>query len=144
MNQTVTDALHDTRWLIEQHRDLLEAGKLKLPGKDNHFEYGGHSVALVSVPDERWSTKVSWIDVEIAELVWLLNRRYGLTTIESCQGDPGQGTYLAFKRRRHADGFLALAGDSLRGESRTCWGRDVWFGHLQLARVTRAVESATP
>jgi len=143
MSQMMAEALLDTRWLTLRHRELLAVGKLKLPGKDNHFEYGGHPVALVSTPDERWGAPVSWIDVEIAELVWLLNIRHGLRTIESCQGEEGQGTYLAFQRRRDCDRFLALAGDALRGESRSRWGRDVWFGHLQLARVTRAIDEAT-
>jgi hypothetical protein len=150
MNQTMAEALREDRWLISRHRHMLEAGKLRLPDQGNHFERGGHPVVLMSVPDVIVGTEVAWVDIEIAELVWLLNIRYGLRTIESCQGydvyddDPYDGPYLAFKRRRDCTKFLALAGDSLRGEQRYYWGRDVRFGHSQLARVTRAVDEATP
>jgi hypothetical protein len=150
--QTMAEALREDRWLISRHRHMLEAGKLRLPDQGNHFEHGGHPVVLMSVPEPIVGTEVAWVDVEIAELVWLLNIRYGLTTIESCQGyedyddDPYYvgWSYLAFKRRRDCTKFLALAGDSLRGERRYGWGRDVRFGHSQLARITRAVDSATP
>jgi hypothetical protein len=168
MNPAMAEALQDTRWLLRSHRQMLAAGALRLPHRGNHFGDGGHPAVLMSIPDEICGFEVAWIDFEIAKLVWLLNLRHGLTTIESCQGtlsstnggvrassdstliytvyydDPYDEAYLAFKRRRDCTKFLALAGDSLRGEQRYYWGRDVRFGHSLLARITQTVEDTTP
>ena len=144
MNAAMVEALHDTRWLGLRHRSLLMADLLDLPDQGNHFGYGGHPAVLMSIPDEICGTETAWIDIEIAELVWLLNKHYGLTTIEACQGNPGDenGVYdwafLAFERRRYCQEFMALAGDALRGELREHWGRNIRFPYSQLAGITRA------
>jgi hypothetical protein len=138
----------DLRWLIPRHRDQLAAGKLRVPDQANHFR-DGHPATLVSVPDG-FGCPVAWIDVEIAELIWRLNR-VGVDTLECCQGGGydvwgGRGSaYIAFPGPTQCNRFLALAEDALRGEEvERSYGRSrvVRFPHSQVRRITRTVRNA--
>jgi hypothetical protein len=142
----------NAHWLTSDHQDLLRAGQLKMPSGGGH---GEHPAVLVSTPDG-FGSPVAWVDVEIAELVWLLNCGHGIRTIESCQGDWEHypEAYLAFRSRRECSRFLDLVGEILPmgGYERYDWGRCVSFDRYasgappedrnRLASITTAVRKA--
>ena len=146
VNAAMAEALTETRWLTPFHRQRLAEGRLSLPSQANHFGHGGHPAVLVSVPQYLDRSPCAWIDREMAELIWLLNHRHDVDTIECCKGEPGYGerAYVAFPSRGDCNRFLALTGDTLRSHAvEGVWfQRCVRFDTARIKQVTRAVRNA--
>ena len=148
VNAAMAEALTETRWLTPHHRQQLAEGRLRLPDQGNHFGYDGHPAVLVSTPDG-FGSPAAWIDRDMAELIWRLNRM-DVGTLECCQGggydvwSGRESAYIAFADRHGCDLFLALAGDALRGEQVEGRLRErcVRFPHSQVRPITRAVRNA--